>query len=137
MYSIYLTIYLLWWLSVFIIISEEGFHPTQDIPWFILFTIILFLFWILKYKFARDKKILSNAIDTSTKWAKRCKIEFGNDKRKALFGITQGGLYKDLRIESLEKLKEIDFDGYAIGGMAVGETQSQMFQILENFVKFL
>ena len=57
--------------------------------------------------------------------------------RKALFGITQGGLYKDLRIESLEKLKEIDFDGYAIGGMAVGETQSEMFQILENFVKFL
>ena len=88
-------------------------------------------------KLTRDKKILSNAINTSTKWAKRCKIEFGNDKKKALFGITQGGLYKDLRIESLEKLKEIDFDGYAIGGMAVGETQSQMFQILENFVKFL
>ena len=58
LYSIYLTIYLLWWLSVFIIISEEGFHPAQDIPWFILFTTILFLFWILKYKFARDKKIL-------------------------------------------------------------------------------
>ena len=83
-------------------------------------------------KLTRDKKILSNAINTSTKWAKRCKIEFGNDKKKALFGITQGGLYKDLRIESLEKLKEIDFDGYAIGGMAVGETQSQMFKILEN-----
>ena len=88
-------------------------------------------------KLTRDKKILSNAINTSTKWAKRCKIEFGNDKKKALFGITQGGLCKDLRIESLEKLKEIDFDGYAIGGMAVGETQSEMFQILENFVKFL
>ena len=55
---------------------------------------------------------------------KRSKIEFGNDKSKALFGIAQGGLYKDLRIESIEKLIEIDFDGYAMGGLAVGEKQS-------------
>ncbi|OUW73710.1 MAG: tRNA guanosine(34) transglycosylase Tgt [Pelagibacteraceae bacterium TMED216] len=88
-------------------------------------------------KLTRDKKILSNAIDISTNWAKRSKVEFGKNNKKALFGITQGGLYQDLRIESLEKLKEIGFDGYAIGGMAVGETQSQMFYILENFVKFL
>ena len=53
----------------------------------------------------KDKKILSNAINVSTDWAKRCKIEFGNNKSKALFGIAQGGLYKDLRIESIEKLK--------------------------------
>ena len=44
-----------------------------------------------------------------------------NDKTKALFGIAQGGLSKDLRIESIEKLIEIDFDGYAMGGLAVGE----------------
>ena len=50
-------------------------------------------------KLTNDKKILSNAIDVSTVWAKRSKIEFGNDKSKALFGIAQGGLYKDLRIE--------------------------------------
>ena len=44
----------------------------------------------------KDKKILSKAIEVSTKWAKRCKIEFGNNKSKGLFGIAQGGLYKDL-----------------------------------------
>ena len=63
-------------------------------------------------KLTNDKKILSKAIDVSTHWAKRCKIEFGNDKTKGLFGIAQGGLLKDLRIESIEKLVEIDFDGY-------------------------
>ena len=47
----------------------------------------------------KKQKILSKAIDISTNWAKRSKIEFGNDKSKALFGIAQGGLYKDLRVE--------------------------------------
>jgi len=79
-----------------------------------------------------NKKNLSKAIDTSISWAKRCKIEFGNNKKKALFGIVQGGLYKDLRMESLEKLLKIDFDGYAMGGLAVGETQEQMFKILDE-----
>ena len=83
-----------------------------------------------------DKKILSNAISTSTHWAKRCKIEFGKNKKKALFGIVQGGIYKDLRIESLEKLLEIGFDGYAMGGLAVGEKQSDMFQILDQVIDF-
>ena len=68
-------------------------------------------------KLTREKKIIqSNKV--STEWAKRCKIEFGNDKSKALFGIAQGGLYKDLRIESIKKLIEIDFDGYAMGGLS-------------------
>ena len=66
-----------------------------------------------------DKKKISQSIDISTAWAKRCKVEFGKNKKKALFGIVQGGLYKDLRLESLEKLKEINFDGYAMGGLAV------------------
>ena len=88
-------------------------------------------------KLTKDKKILSSAIDVSTKWAKRSKIEFGNNKQKALFGIAQGGLYKDLRIESIEKLKEINFDGYAMGGLAVGETQESMFKILNETTKFL
>ena len=74
-------------------------------------------------KINKDKKILSKAIDVSTNWAKRSKTEFGNDKSKALFGIVQGGLYKDLRIESIEKLIEINFNGYAMGGLAVGEKQ--------------
>ena len=83
-------------------------------------------------KLTNDKKILSKAINVSTNWAKRSKTEFGNDKSKALFGIVQGGLYKDLRIESLEKLKEINFNGYAMGGLAVGEKQSEMFKILNE-----
>ena len=81
-------------------------------------------------KLTSDKKIISNAIDVSINWAKRCKIEFGNNKLKALFGIVQGGLFKDLRIESIEKLIKIDFDGYAMGGLAVGEKQIDMFKIL-------
>ena len=56
----------------------------------------------------------------------------GNNPNKALFGIIQGGIFKDLRLESLEGLKEIDFDGYALGGLAVGETQKQMFRVLED-----
>ena len=88
-------------------------------------------------KLTNDKKILSNAIETSTLWAKRCKIEFGHNKTKALFGIIQGGLFEDLRIESLEKLKEIEFDGYALGGLAVGETQNQMFKILKSITHLM
>ena len=57
--------------------------------------------------------------------------------KKALFGIVQGGLYKDLRIDSLNKLLKIGFDGYAVGGLAVGESQSQMFSILKKFVHLM
>jgi len=84
-----------------------------------------------------DKDQLISAIEISTNWAKRCKIEFGNDKSKALFGIIQGGLDKKLRLDSLEKLISIDFDGYAMGGLAVGESQEQMFNILNNTVDFM
>jgi len=87
-------------------------------------------------KLTKDKKILSQAIDVSTDWAKRSKIEFGLNKSKALFGIAQGGLEKDLRIESIQKLIEIDFDGYAMGGLAVGEKQIDMFKILNETTKF-
>ncbi len=87
-------------------------------------------------KLTNDKKILSKAIETSTNWAKRCKIEFGKDNSKGLFGIAQGGLYKDLRKESIEKLIELDFDGYAMGGLAVGESQIEMFKILDETTQF-
>ena len=83
-------------------------------------------------KLSMDKKLISNAISTSTIWAKRSKEEFNSEKNKALFGIVQGGLFSDLREESLEKLIDIDFDGYALGGLAVGETQKDMFKVLEN-----
>ncbi len=88
-------------------------------------------------KLTKDKKIISNAINVSTNWARRSKTEFGNDKSKALFGIAQGGLFKDLRAESIEKLIEIDFDGYAMGGLAVGENQSDMFKILNETTDYL
>ena len=88
-------------------------------------------------KLTKDKKTLSSAIKTSINWAKRCKIEFGNNKIKALFGIAQGGLYKDLRSESIDKLREINFDGYAMGGLAVGEKQEDMFKILNETTNML
>jgi len=83
-------------------------------------------------KLTTDKKKIYQAVNLSTNWARRSKIEFGDNKKKALFGIIQGGLYKDLRLESLEDLKKIGFDGYALGGLAVGETQDQMFKILNE-----
>ena len=86
-------------------------------------------------KLTNDKKIISNAINVSTEWAKRSKIEFNNADKKALFGIVQGGLFDDLRIESLEKLLEINFDGYALGGLAVGEKQDEMFEVLDGITK--
>ena len=57
-YSIYLTLYLLWWVSAVIIISEEGFNFVQDVPWFLLFTAILVVFWTIKYFLAYDSKII-------------------------------------------------------------------------------
>jgi len=88
-------------------------------------------------KLTKDKNILSNSLKLSLSWAKRSKTEFGENSKKALFGIIQGGIYKDLRLESLEGLKDIDFDGYALGGLAVGETQNQMFKVLKDVVPFM
>ena len=88
-------------------------------------------------KLTKDKKALSKAIDVSSHWAKRSKIEFGLDNSKGLFGIAQGGLYKDLREESISKLIEIGFDGYAMGGLAVGESQIEMFEILKETIHLL
>ena len=88
-------------------------------------------------KLTHEEKTLNDAIYVSTSWAKRCKIEFGINKKKALFGIVQGGLNKKLRLDSLEKLVSIEFDGYAMGGLAVGETQMQMFDILNETVNYM
>ena len=88
-------------------------------------------------KLTNEREKLISAIDISTNWAKRCKIEFGINKKKALFGIVQGGLDKNLRLDSLEKLVAIDFDGYAMGGLAVGETQEEMFNILNDTVDYM
>ena len=79
-----------------------------------------------------DYKLIEKSMELSTYWAVRSKKSFGSNPHKAIFGIVQGGLFKDLRLKSLKKLIDIDFDGYAIGGLAVGETQSEMFNILDN-----
>ena len=87
-------------------------------------------------RYTEDRKILNSAIDISLDWAKRCKIENGNNRSKGLFGIVQGGLYQDLRLKCLEKLILNDFNGYAMGGLAVGESQKEMFKILEETVEY-
>ena len=83
-------------------------------------------------KLSTNKSLIKKSLDLSIDWAKRSKDEFGDDPKKALFGIVQGGIYNELRIESLERLVNIDFDGYAVGGLAVGESQNQMFKVLDN-----
>ena len=83
-------------------------------------------------KLSLDKKKIHNSLKLSHDWAQRSKNEFGNEPKKALFGIVQGGVYEDLRLESLEGLKKIEFDGYALGGLAVGESQEEMFKVLNN-----
>ena len=69
------------------------------------------------------------SMELSMRWAKRCKVV--HKSKSALFGIVQGGMYKDLREESLNKLKDIDFDGIALGGLSVGESKQEKTEILE------
>jgi queuine tRNA-ribosyltransferase len=82
-------------------------------------------------KITNDKNIIKESMDLSLEWALRSKNAFGPNPHKGLFGIVQGGLYKDLRLKCLEKLIKINFNGFALGGLAVGETQDQMFNILD------
>ena len=79
-----------------------------------------------------DYKMIKNSMELSLYWAERSKKAFGNNPHKALFGIVQGGLFNDLRLQSLDGLQKIDFDGYAVGGLAVGETQDEMFNVLDG-----
>ena len=85
-------------------------------------------------KLSYDKKKINQSLKLSLNWAERSKKEFGINPNKALFGIIQGGIYNDLRLESLDGLKKINFDGYAIGGLAVGETQKEMIDVLKGIV---
>ena len=88
-------------------------------------------------KNTNDYNRIKKSMELSSYWAKRSKNEFGKNPHKALFGIVQGGLFKDLRIKSLEDLININFDGYAIGGLAVGETQNEMFNVLDHIKNLL
>jgi len=82
-------------------------------------------------KKTNDYHSIKKSMELSVHWAERSKKSFGNDSKKALFGIVQGGLFNDLRKISLENLINIGFDGYALGGLAVGDTQDEMFKVLD------
>ena len=71
------------------------------------------------------------SMDLSMRWAERSKRSFGEHESKALFGIVQGSTFEDFRKESAEKLLDIGFDGYAVGGLAVGEGQAKMLEVLD------
>ncbi len=88
-------------------------------------------------KKSNDYNLIKDSMNLSLYWAKRSKIAFGKNPHKALFGIVQGGLFDDLRLKSLEGLIEINFDGYALGGLAVGESQDEMFKVLDNIKTYL
>ncbi len=74
--------------------------------------------------------VARESMDLSMRWARRCREAHG-DSPAALFGIVQGGMYTDLRAESLETLMDIGFDGYALGGLAVGETGEERLRVLD------
>ena len=80
---------------------------------------------------------IKSSMELSMYWASRSKKAFGSNPHKAIFGIIQGGLFKDLRISSLEKLLNIDFNGYAVGGLAVGESQIEMFKVLDHITNLM
>lgn len=77
-----------------------------------------------------------NALLRTTAWAKRCK-ERKTENSQALFGIVQGGMYEDLRKQSARQITEIGFDGYALGGLSVGETKTLMYEMIEATVPLL
>jgi len=78
-----------------------------------------------------DKRVIERSMELSLRWAERSKrAHEGNDA--ALFGIVQGGVHQDLRTRSVAGLRDIGFDGYAIGGLAVGETEAERNAMLEH-----
>ena len=89
------------------------------------------------------KEYINKSLELTSRWAERCKIYFDKKNKtlgknkSLLFGIVQGGTYKDLREESARQLIEIGFDGYAIGGVSVGEPSEKMFKAVDWTVPFL
>ncbi len=83
--------------------------------------------------FPVSKEIAKESMNLSLRWAKRCRSAFASDQ-SSLFGIIQGGIFDDLREESLEGLMNIDFEGYAIGGLSVGEPKMEMQKVINNIV---
>lgn len=92
-----------------------------------------------------DRNYVQNSVERTTRWLERCKTEMNRlnsledtiNKEQLLFGINQGAVYDDIRIEHAKRISELDLDGYAVGGLAVGETHEEMYRILESVVPFL
>ena len=92
-----------------------------------------------------SREYIQNSVERTTRWLKRCKDEMARlnsledtiNKNQLLFGINQGGVYDDIRIEHAKQIAELDLDGYAIGGLAVGESHEDMYRILDSVVPHL
>ncbi len=91
------------------------------------------------------KDYIKNSVERTTRWLVRCKKEMQRlnsledtiNKNQLLFGINQGGTYDDIRVEHAKTISELELDGYAIGGLAVGESHEEMYHIIEETVPFL
>ena len=92
-----------------------------------------------------DRKYVTDSVNRTTRWLARCKTEMARlngledtiNKNQLLFGINQGTIYEDIRIEHAKRIAEMDLDGYAVGGLAVGESHEEMYHILEETVPYL
>ncbi len=92
-----------------------------------------------------DKTYIQPSVDRTTRWLVRCKEEMARlnqledtlNKNQMLFGINQGGIFEDIRIEHAKQIAELDLDGYALGGLAVGESHEDMYRIIEATVPYL
>ncbi|HAU5020575.1 TPA: tRNA guanosine(34) transglycosylase Tgt [Clostridioides difficile] len=82
--------------------------------------------------YSADREYVKNSLERTTRWLKRCKDAHNNTDKQALFGIIQGGMYKDLREQSAKEITSIDLPGYAIGGLSVGEPKPLMYDVLEH-----
>ena len=91
------------------------------------------------------RKYMQDSVDRTTRWLKRCKVEMDRlnkepdtiNKQQLLFGINQGGTFEDIRIEHAKVISEMDLDGYALGGLAVGESHEEMYRILDETIPYL
>ncbi len=79
-----------------------------------------------------DRSYVKNSLERTTRWAKRGLLHHARPQEQALFGIIQGGMYHDLRYESAMQLIEMDFPGYSIGGLSVGEPKEMMYDVLDH-----
>ena len=84
-----------------------------------------------------DRNYVKNSLERTTRWLKRCKEYHKNTEQQSLFGIMQGGMYKDLRKQSAEEIVELDLPGYAIGGLSVGEPKEIMYEVKDDCVDYL